>query len=233
MRRVVTSPTLKAATTLLADPAAAPNTGYQHGLSLLHGWLPPVVQAVAVVVIVLAIGWRSRRWRLLWLPLAIALGAAVAAWAHWYIDSEGLSGDPAPRALWIWVGLSGLAIGVVVLGWRSARWWRRGVALLAVPLSVLSAGLALNLWVGYFPTVRERRLERGHGRPAARPDRRRHGDEHAAEGRRSVARSRSADQHPRRRVSASRTATEYVYLPPAWFAGPDTARAAGGDDDRR
>ena len=40
-----------------------------------------------------------------------------------------------------------------MLGWRGARWWRRGVSLLAVPLCLLSAALALNLWVGYFPTV--------------------------------------------------------------------------------
>ena len=33
------------------------------------------------------------------------------------------------------------------------RWWRRGVSVLAVPLCLLSAALALNLWVGYFPTV--------------------------------------------------------------------------------
>ena len=38
-------------------------------------------------------------------------------------------------------------------GWRRARWWRRGVSVAALPLSLLSAALALNLWVGYFPTV--------------------------------------------------------------------------------
>ena len=32
-------------------------------------------------------------------------------------------------------------------------WWRRGVTLVALPLSLLCAALALNLWVGYFPTV--------------------------------------------------------------------------------
>ena len=38
-------------------------------------------------------------------------------------------------------------------GWRRARWWRRGVSLAALPLCLFSAALALNLWVGYFPTV--------------------------------------------------------------------------------
>ncbi len=64
-----------------------------------------------------------------------------------------MSDDPAPQALWIWVGLSGLALAVVLVGWNSARWWRRVASFVAVPLCVLSAGVALNQWVGYFPTV--------------------------------------------------------------------------------
>ncbi|MGH9207533.1 MAG: alpha/beta hydrolase, partial [Acidimicrobiales bacterium] len=42
---------------------------------------------------------------------------------------------------------------ISILGWRSARWWRRSLSLLAVPLCVLSTALVLNFWVGYFPTV--------------------------------------------------------------------------------
>jgi S-formylglutathione hydrolase FrmB len=143
--------------TLLADPPAAPPVApagqYRHGLSLLHGWLPATIYAVAAALLLLAIGWRSRRWRTLWLPLAVCVGVVAASWAHWYVDSQGMADDPAPSALWIWIGLTGLAAAVAVLGWHSARWWRRGVSLLAVPLCLLSAGLALNLWVGYFPTV--------------------------------------------------------------------------------
>jgi len=36
-------------TTVLSAAAQAPG---RHGLSLLHGWLPPTVQAVAAVVLV-------------------------------------------------------------------------------------------------------------------------------------------------------------------------------------
>ncbi|HVI20413.1 MAG TPA: hypothetical protein VM712_18685, partial [Gaiellales bacterium] len=121
-------------TTVLSEAAPA---GYRHGLSLLHGWLPPTVQAVAAVVLVLAIGWRSRRWRLMWLPVALAVGLIAAAWTHWFIDSQGMAGDPAPPSLWIWVGLTGLAVAVAVLGWRSSRWRRRIVSLVAVPLCLL------------------------------------------------------------------------------------------------
>ncbi|MDT5074643.1 MAG: hypothetical protein QOH82_3963 [Mycobacterium sp.] len=134
---------------LLAADAPA---NYHHGLSLLQGWLPLTLQTIAIIVLVLAIGWRSRRWRLVWLPVSIVVGLAVAAWAHWYVDSQGMAGDPAPDSLWIWTGLTGFALCAAVLGWRGIK-WRRVATVAAVPLCLLGTGLALNTWVGYFPTV--------------------------------------------------------------------------------
>jgi hypothetical protein len=123
-------------------------------LSLLHGWLPPTIWAVAAVALLLAIGWRSRRWRFIWLPVAVGVGLILAGVTHWFIDSEGLAGDPAPSSLYIWVGLTGMALAVAVFGWRADLWWRRSVSLVAVLLCLLSAGVSLNLWVGYFRTSR-------------------------------------------------------------------------------
>src|ERR1700687_502962 len=111
--------TWRLATTLLADPPAGP---YRHGVSLLHGWVPGTIQAVTATVVLMAIGWHSRRWRTTWLPVALLIGVGAASWAHWYVDSAGLADDPAPRALWIWIGLIGLAAAVAVFGWRGARW---------------------------------------------------------------------------------------------------------------
>lgn len=135
--------------TILAEPIGI----FRDHISLMHGWLPLAAQILAGVLLVLAIGWRTRRWRLLLLPGAAVVGLAMVWLVHWNITSEGLSGEPAPRQLWVWVGLTGLAIGVAVLGWRSAGWRRRSVSLMAVPVTALCAGLMLNLWVGYFPTV--------------------------------------------------------------------------------
>ncbi|MGE5695473.1 MAG: alpha/beta hydrolase [Candidatus Sericytochromatia bacterium] len=119
----------------------------------MHGWIPAIAQTVAATLLLLAIGWRSRRWRFVWLPIAVLVGVATATSVRWYVNAQGLAGDPAPRSLLIWVGLTGLAVGVVVLGWRRARWRRRGMAMSAVPLCLLCAALSLNQWVGYFPTV--------------------------------------------------------------------------------
>jgi S-formylglutathione hydrolase FrmB len=121
----------------------------------MHGWLPVMVQLLTGTVLVLAIGWRNRRWRLVWLPWAALVGVVLAVAAYWYIAAQGLSDEtnPAPYSLWIWIGLSGVAAGVLLAGWRGTRWWRRGVSALALPMCVLCSALALNLWVGYFPTV--------------------------------------------------------------------------------
>ncbi|OBH91708.1 hypothetical protein A5680_00540 [Mycobacterium sp. E2989] len=119
----------------------------------MHGWLPTTIQVFTAVVLALAVGWRSRRWRTVWLPGAALTGAAAAYLTHWYIVDRGLSDDPAPAALWVWIALTGTAGAALVLGWRGARRWRRGAGLLAVPLCALCAALVLNLWVGYFPTV--------------------------------------------------------------------------------
>ena len=137
------------ADTVLADPASP----VRQNISLMHGWVPLTAQIVAGAVLLLAIGWRSRRWRLLWLPIAAVAGTLLAAYTYWNISDNGLAGDPAPRQLWVWVTVTGLAATVAVVGWRGARWWRRGMSVLAIPLSALCTALMLNLWVGYFPTV--------------------------------------------------------------------------------
>lgn len=185
-------------------------------LSLMHGWVPATVQGIAAVVLVCAIGWRSRRWRARWLPVTVALGGAPAVWAHWYIGSLGVAGDPAPSELWLWVGLTGLAAAVMVLGWRGARWWRRGVSVLAVPLCVLSVALALNAWVGYFPRVHTAYNQLTAGPLPDQTDRA------------TVTAMQLAGVTPTKgvvvRVTISAEASKFthrdelVYLPPAWFA---------------
>lgn len=136
-----------------STPYAAAELLASSHISLVHGWVPLTVQVITAIVLVLAVGWRSRHWRFVWLPVAAAVGGAAAYGTHWYLADRGLAEEPAPPALWVWIALTGMAAAVVILGWRSAHLWRRGAALMAVPLCLLSAALVLNLWVGYFPTV--------------------------------------------------------------------------------
>ena len=221
------------ATTLLADAPAAPAAPYRHGLSLLHGWLPGVDRggrrhraAVRRWAGGRAGGaWYGCRWPLL-------VGVAAAGWTHWYVDSEGMSDDPAPRALWIWVGLTGFAVAVVALGWSGAQ--------LVAPRRVVPRGAAVRAQrrpgaepVGRLLPDRANRLEPAHGGAAARRDRPadRHRDAAAAHHARRTA--PSCPSTIPSDASHFKHRTELVYLPPAWFAEQPATEAAGGHDDRR
>jgi S-formylglutathione hydrolase FrmB len=122
-------------------------------ISLMHGWVPMTVQIVTAIALALALGWRSRRWRLLWLPIAAVVGGITALGAQWYIADGSLPSQPAPGLLYVWIALAGMAAAALILGWRSARWWRRAASVLAVPLCLLCSLLVLNQWVGYMQTV--------------------------------------------------------------------------------
>ena len=182
----------------------------------MHGWIPTTVQVVAVVALVVAIGWRTRRWRLIWLPWAAIVGATLATAAYWYIASEGLSDNPAPHSLWIWIGLSGFAAAVLVAGWRGARWWRRAVSVLALPLSLLCAALALNMWVGYFPTVQTAWNQLTAG---PLPDQTDQGTVTAMQKQGKVpTKGTVVSVNISDGASGFRHRGELVYLPPAWYA---------------
>jgi S-formylglutathione hydrolase FrmB len=185
-------------------------------LSLIHGWLPAAVQAVSVCLLALAVGWRSYRWRTVWVPCCLIAGVVFAFAAHEYIASFGIAGDPAPRGLWVWAAMTGAAATVLIVGWPAARWWRRGASLLAAPMCLLCVGLSMNLWVGYFPTVRS-----AWNQLTARPL-------PNQTDRITVTAMQLAGTRPAKGVvvpvviasdvSKFKHRRELVYLPPAWFA---------------
>ncbi|MFD0923555.1 alpha/beta hydrolase [Saccharopolyspora rosea] len=189
--------------------------GDHRGVSLLSGWLPVTVQIVVVLLLLAAIGWRTRRWRVLWVPVAAGAGVAGALAVLAWFDDSGLATDPAPTSLWVWIGVTAGSLVVLVAGWRGARWWRRGLSVLVVPLCLLCVALVLNQWVGYFRTISQAWGTITAGPlpgqvseadlPALR-------GEPAPTGRVvAVTTPDTASQFPHRQ--------EYVYLPPAWFAG--------------
>lgn len=185
-------------------------------LSLMHGWIPTTVQIVAALVLIAAIGWRTRRWRLLWVPWAVLCGVALAAATYAYIASEGLSDNPAPRSLWVWVALTGAACAVLVAGWRGARWWRRGISLMSLPLCLLSVALAVNLWVGYVPTVGAAWNQLTAG---PLPDQTDAATMLAMQQRHQIpARGTVLPVNIGDKASGFKHRGELVYLPPAWYA---------------
>jgi hypothetical protein len=108
---------------------------------------------------------------------------------------------------------------VAVVGWPGARWWRRSLAILAVPLTLLRVGSTLNRWVGYFPTVQE-----AWGAVTAGPMPDQATDTQLAAMAATPTRPMNGALLG---VDIPDTASdfahreEYVYLPPAWFTGTD------------
>ncbi len=178
--------------------------------SLTHGWVPMTVQVVTAITLGLAVGRRSRRWRLLSLPLSAAVGGMGAWGAHWYLA------DSVPRAMYVWIVLAGMATAVSILGWRGARWWRRGASILAVPLCLLCSLVVLNSWVGYFPTVQSA-WNQLTSAPLPNQTDRATVAALAAKGVKPAHGSVVPVQIPGD-ASHFKHREEFVYLPPAWFA---------------
>lgn len=186
-------------------------------MSLLTGWLPLTVELLAIVLIAVAIARRTRRWWLIWIPVCVGVGLLSVLIAVRTEHAEGLASDPPPAQLWWWVGLSGFAVAVLVVGMRPTQMWRRGVAVLAVIAALAATGVSLNQWVGYFTTVQEAWSQLTAGplpNQVAVSDlgRLRGSGQQMTEGK-VVAISTPKD------ISGFTHRTEYVYLPPLWFDG--------------
>jgi S-formylglutathione hydrolase FrmB len=179
-------------------------------VSLLSGWFPWVLQIVAACALAAAVGWRQRVWRVKHLPLVLASG--IAATATLVVVAQASNTEPVPIWVWAWVGAGLCALLVSAVGWRSARWWRRMVSIVAVLLAALAAGVRLNQFVGYYPTLADA-LADVRGQPVA--------------GQLNIGQLGSVGGNTRNgrvvAVDIPDTAShfphrqELVYLPPVWF----------------
>jgi enterochelin esterase-like enzyme len=124
-------------------------------VSLLDGWFPWTVRTASMTLVILAIGWRNRRWRTRWLLTAAgtAVAAAIGVWVA--VPAVLALTDPVPTEAWIWLTVLVFAALMLVVDWRGGRWWRRGAALLAVMLTTATLANAINAEIGYYPTLRD------------------------------------------------------------------------------
>ena len=116
---------------VVSAATAPPGAPYPDCVSLLDGWVPVVAQTVAIAALLVAVARPSRRRWLIAVPAAV-VGVALAVSVRRYITAEGLTTNPVPAAMSIWIALTGAAIVVLVAGWRKSARWRK--AALAVPL---------------------------------------------------------------------------------------------------
>jgi S-formylglutathione hydrolase FrmB len=195
------------------------STGCVGSASLMHGVIPAAVAVITVVALLYAVG---RRWRSRLLPIAAAIGVATGVGVHWFYGTLGLASEPPPRQMWAWVSLTGFSGAVAVAGWRSAGWWRRNASVFATSFCLLSTGLTINGWLGYFPSVY---AAWGQLTNAPLPNQ---SDWRTVDDMRSKS---IAPQHgivvavdTGNNASGFRHRTEWVYLPPTWFTAKQPTR---------
>lgn len=195
------------------------STGCLGSASLMHGVIPVAVAVITVVALLYAVG---RRWRSRLLPIAAAIGVATGVGVHWFYGTLGLASEPPPRQMWAWVSLTGFSGAVAVAGWRSAGWWRRNASVFATSFCLLSTGLTINGWLGYFPSVY---AAWGQLTNAPLPNQ---SDWRTVDDMRSKS---IAPQHgivvavdTGNNASGFRHRTEWVYLPPTWFTAKRPTR---------
>ena len=131
-------------------------------VSLLDGWFPEALRIATAIVVLLAAGWRNRRWRTRWLPF-------VAATA---VTGRSRSGS-ACQPRWRWPIRFQPRRGS---GWRCCCSRRScsssaGAAAgggdvdlrrLPSPLTTVTLANAVNAEIGYYPTLRDAWLSISH-----------------------------------------------------------------------
>ena len=185
-------------------------------IPLLAGWFPVATACVVAGLALLVLVRGGQRWWTLSVPVALVAGVAAGWGCRRLLDSMRLAPEEPPRMLLVWVGVAAAALVALLLGWRSARAWRRVVSLILVPAAVFAAAVSVNEWTGYFRSV-EDVWETASGEGL--PDSVALADLPGLRG--SVpTRGRVVSFDIPVGQSGFVHRTEYAYLPPAWFAGP-------------
>ena len=121
--------------------------------SLLRGWLPATIAVVAWGAFLFGVAWWRRRWWH-WLAVVAASGALVVVFS-WLFGIPSRVGGTFPASFFVWVALPLCALGAALWQWQRVHWWRRVLALAAIPALAAFGGLQINAHYEYLPTVRD------------------------------------------------------------------------------
>ena len=91
-----------------------------------------------------------------WWPVAAAaagVGALAGSVAVWIvIDVQDVFGAPASAVIRGAAAATGAGLGLAIVNLIRTRWWRKAVAVIAVPAVLLAGALMINRDVAYYPT---------------------------------------------------------------------------------
>jgi S-formylglutathione hydrolase FrmB len=127
------------------------STAWFNHVSLLRGWMPYTVDAVAFATLLGGVAWwRRPPWH--WVVIAGVSGVAALALAH-LIDAPTRFGNTYPRSFLVWGALPFFAVGAAAWQWSKVGWARRCVVLVAIPALAAFAAVQINRHYGHVPTI--------------------------------------------------------------------------------
>ncbi len=184
-------------------------------ISIVGGWLPLVVQVLAVVTFTLSIEWRSGGWRRQ-LGRGVPVAAAATGLAALVLTLASLVPDDFPWPAYVWGFGAVLAVVAVIVGWEQADAAHQVLALVSVVLLVLVTVGVVNQRSDSFPTVG--RLIDGDPENVVGTAQLHQLKEQVAATGRLPAQGVVVTMSIPPSTSHFATRPAYVYLPPAWFA---------------
>jgi S-formylglutathione hydrolase FrmB len=184
-------------------------------VSIVGGWLPPVVEVLAIVTFVLSIRWRAGGWRRQ-LGFGLPIAAGVIGVAALVMHVASLVPDNFPWQAYLWAFGAVVAVVAAVVDWMQAAVGRRALSVVAVVLLVAVTLGVVNQRSGAFPTVG--RLLHDDPEHLIGPPQLRQLKEQVESTGRLPAEGVVVTVTIPPTVSHFDTRPAYVYLPPAWFA---------------
>jgi enterochelin esterase-like enzyme len=126
------------------------NLGAIGSTSIVQGWFPPTLAWVTIGICVLAVVVRRDVLREFAIGLPIGIVLVLVLLGVLQVTQEVPAG--APRSLYVWLIAACVVAGLVMAGWRRAHWGRRIAGLVAILLTIVTAGSAANATFQYYPT---------------------------------------------------------------------------------
>ncbi len=184
-------------------------------ISIVSGWVPVLVEALALASLALAVDWRSWRWRRqlgFGVPLALVVTAAVAL----VLSLGSLVPSDFPTSAYGWGAGFVLAVWLTLTDWSVGGQARRAVSVIAMILTLAATLGTVNQTSDSFPTV-DRLVTLDPENVVDGPQLQQLRAQVAATGRLPSEGVLIMTTIPPT-VSHFSTRPAYVYLPPAWFA---------------
>jgi S-formylglutathione hydrolase FrmB len=184
-------------------------------VSLVSGWLPLVVEILAIAALVLSFDMRSGRWRRQ-LVVGVPVAAGVTGVVALVLTLASLVPDDFPWSAYLWGFTWALAVCSALFGWRGTGGWRKVAMVAAVVLTLAATLGSVNREADSFPTVG--RLVTGDPENVVGTPQLRAIKEQVLVTGHLPAQGVVIMATIPPTVSHFSTRPAYVYLPPAWFA---------------